>query len=563
MSEKEFFSGDEIRRKKDGLSLSFIPEGLQAVTIDSKAFEKIIQKYPAVSKKELEDWAFSKCEYYSKQNQEKLETLGFEKGKKKEWNDKIKDFVLLVDMGWKKKEHIPTDMNVLTRRGQIETFWIEQPFFYDRSKIFWLWNKEETRWELSDETDFLNSIQRQLGIETIDGKNKTELIEGFRQIGRLHIPKPIKESWIQFKDTIYDINKNVSFPATPEHFVTNPIPYNLGKEEETPEIDKLFSSWVSDDDKKILYEMLAFCLAPKYFIHRIFCLIGSGSNGKSTFLKILTKFIGQNNITASSLNLIIKERFEGSKLLNKLVCLMGETNFNLITNTSFLKNLTGEDLVRCEFKGKDVFDFENYAKLIMATNSLPPTADRTDGYYRRWKIIDFSNKFTKEKDVFSEIPKEEYNNLALKCLNILKRLWKDRKFSGDVSFEERRKEYEEKANPLMKFLEENYEQDINKEVFFADFFKGARDYLKEKGLREISAIAISKQLKNEGFEIKTLQREQNGRYILGITTKDEPYEPYEPLSHSNLHVEISKKKVHMVQKVNTQKELENVEVQKF
>ena len=200
---------------------------------------------------------------------------------------------------------------------------------------------------------------------------------------------------------------------------------------------------------------------------------------------------------------------------------MGETNFDLISNTDYLKKLTGQDLVRAEFKGKDCFDFRNYAKLIMATNSLPPTADKTEGFYRRWKIIEFPNKFTEEVEVLCNVTEEEYNNLGLKCLNIAKRLWKERRFTNDGDFDERKKRYEEKSNPLMKFIEENCEKDINSEVFFQEFFESLNNYLEERGHRILSAIAVSRQLKNEGFDIKTLSKNnKNGRFVIGLSNKN-------------------------------------------
>ncbi len=435
--------------------------------------------------------------------------------------------------------------DVFGKRKQAQIFIEEYPLYYDVNKIWWVWNKEKYSWERSNETDILNRIAKLYPqIEVVNSKEKNEILESLRQMGRLNKPKESIESWVQFKDKIYDLETGEEFVASSKYFVTNPIDLKLGKSEDTPNLDKLFMAWVGD--KQELYELLSFCIVPKYFIHRIFCLIGSGSNGKSTFLKILTKFVGQENVTSSSLNLIIKERFEGSKLLNKLVCLMGETNFNLISNTSFLKNLTGEDLVRCEFKGKDVFDFENYAKLVMATNSLPPTADKTEGYYRRWKIVEFNNKFTKEKNVIKEIKKSEYENLALKCFNIAKVLWKERVFTNDTNFEGRKKAYEEKSNPLNKFIKENFVKDINSEVLFTEFYEELTTFLDERGFRNLSVIAVSKQLKNEGFEVKNLSKKnRSGKFILGLQRDNDSNDSNDPLSYSNPHVESNEKKGNM------------------
>jgi len=315
------------------------------------------------------------------------------------------------------------DMTAFTRRGQVESFWETQPFCFDNSKIFWLWDKENFKWNRSDETDLANLIYDQLGIETIGSKSKSELTEGFKQVGRKHKPIDIDGNWVQYKDRLYNIDDGESIEASYKYFITNPIPYSIGDSEDTPMIDELFSSWVGEEHMQELYEVLAFSQAPKYFIHRIICLIGSGANGKSTYLTLLRNYLNDDNVVSSSLESLMKVRFEGSKLYKKLVCLMGETNFGTLKTTEYIKGLSGEDKLRIEFKGKDGFDAVNYAKLILATNSLPATADKTDGFYRRWKIINFNNKFPEEKDVLSIIPKEEYNNLAKKCFRILQEMW--------------------------------------------------------------------------------------------------------------------------------------------
>ena len=404
------------------------------------------------------------------------------------------------------------------KRNLAQQFLNINPLFYDGNKLWWMWDSNTYSWNIIDETDILNAINSISKADTISSKEKGEIIEALKQEARKGKPEDPKESWVQFKDRIYDLETGEELIASPKYFISNPINWEVGVSDETPEMDKLFISWVGEEHKDELYEILAFSIVPSYFIHRIFCLIGSGANGKSTYLKILEKFVDEENITSSSLNLLLKERFEGSKLLKKLVCLIGETNFNIINNTDFLKKLTGQDMIRCEFKGKDIFDFRNYAKLIMATNSLPPTGDKTEGFYRRWKIIDFPNQFDVEKDVLSSIPEEEYENLAFKCLRIVKRLWKERIFTNDGDFEKRKKRYEEKANPLMIFIRENYNKDSSGNILFSEFKDDLIAYLEESGHRILSAPAISKQLKNEGFDIRTKTIEGvNAKFIEGIT----------------------------------------------
>jgi hypothetical protein len=79
----------------------------------------------------------------------------------------------------------------------------------------------------------------------------------------------------------------------------------------------------------------------------------------------------------------------------------------------------GKELIN---KSIDLLEDVNYAKIIISTNNLPTTDDKTIGFYRRWLIVDFPNQFSEQKDILNDIPEEEYNALALKCTFILKDL---------------------------------------------------------------------------------------------------------------------------------------------
>ena len=396
----------------------------------------------------------------------------------------------------KKKEQI------LTRRGQIESFWEEQPFYYDKSRIFWLWDKENRKWELSDEVDYLNSIQETLGVETIGRKARSELVEGFKQIGRKHKPKDVKKSWVQFKNKIYDVKTGKVFEATPEYFVTNPIPWNVGESEETPIIDKLLIDWVGEDNKKSLYEFLAYNVSLDKFMQRIFAYCGGGSNGKGTFIKLNYRFLGEDNCVSSEMKSLSDNRFEPAVLYRKLLCVMGEVSYDDLKNTNMLKKLGGEDKISFEFKNKNPFTDDNTATCVCLTNSLPITPDKSLGFYRKWKIDDFPNQFEElNKDLIANIPDIEFENLARKSLRILKELYKTKKFHNEGDWEERIKKYEERSNPIMNFVEERCDETPNISIPLRDFTNNCNDYLKSKHLRIMNSKQIGKILRDEGFSV--------------------------------------------------------------
>ncbi len=391
---------------------------------------------------------------------------------------------------------------VFTPQGQAKVFNKIQPLFYDKNSLWWLWNVPECKWEIVDEVDILNMIGDSTGEDIISPKNRTIILNSLKQQGRKMMPKPIKSSWIQFKDEIFDIETGERLKATPEYFVTNPLPWKLNSDnlEDTPNMDRIFEEWVGKDNVRQLYEILAYCMMPDYPINRLFCFIGAGMNGKSKFLELLRNFVGGENCCTTELDTLLVSRFEITRLHKKLVCMMGETNFNEMTKTSILKKLTGGDLIGFEYKNKNPFDEKNYAKIIIATNNLPTTTDKTIGFYRRWMIIDFPNQFSEAKDILSEIPEEEYECLALKCCAILRDLIKTRKFTNEGSIEERIEKYESKSNFLEKFIREHTEEGFEDFITCADLYKKFNGWCKENRHREMSETSVGVTMKKLGYE---------------------------------------------------------------
>jgi len=388
---------------------------------------------------------------------------------------------------------------IFTLEGQAERFNEIQPLFYDKSGMFWLWNNKIKCWELSDEVDILNMINYTTGKDVISSKNRTEILNALKQKGRLNIPKPVKLTWIQFKDKIYNIENGESFNATPKYFITNPIPYEVSGDPRTPIMNKIFKEWVGEKYVKTLYEIIAYCLLSDYPINRLFCFIGGGMNGKSCFLNLLKKFIGDKNVCSTELDTLLTSRFEVTRLHKKLVCQMGETNFNEMNKTSILKKLTGRDTIGFEYKNKNPFEDINYAKIIIATNNLPTTTDKTIGFYRRWLIIDFPNQFSEKKDILNDIPEEEFNNLATNCVITLNSLLQKRKFNNEGDIEKRMKRYEDRSDPLEKFIKEFIEEDVDGFIWKFEFEKKLNEWCKENQFRQLSEVVIGKKMKEKGI----------------------------------------------------------------
>jgi len=421
----------------------------------------------------------------------------------------------------KRKELTELIINSFTDKINLaEKFHDITPFYYDKAGIWWIWKGDHVApapsgnvvvakkgggqtnyYEQWDEVDILNAIDNSSPADVINGKERQEILQALKQVGRRRKPAETKRTWIAFKNVVVDIETGEKFKPSAEYFFTNPIPHKLGRNAETKNLDKLFKDWVGEEYVKTLYEVIAYCLLKDYPIERIICLLGSGSNGKSCFLKVLRNFLGSENIVSSDLHLLTKSRFETSKLRGKSACLIGETNLQNLDNTQLIKRMTsGKDPIPIEYKNRGLLDYVNYAKLIMATNNLPETTDKTAGWGRRWLIIDFPNTFEKEVDVLSQIPEEEYENLCLKSITFLIDLLNKRTFHEEGTIKERMEKYEAKSDFLQKFLDDYTKEGVDEWISKNDFRKKFVQWCIEKGHRPLADNTISKKLKEKGIE---------------------------------------------------------------
>jgi hypothetical protein len=105
----------------------------------------------------------------------------------------------------------------------VQLFHETQPFFYDKTNIFWMWNNQEYKYEMTDDIDLMNMIEQELQLngQTVNGSLRSGYVESFKRVGRLHIPLDAPKTWIQFKNRIIDIKTNETFEE--EVFTRNRI----------------------------------------------------------------------------------------------------------------------------------------------------------------------------------------------------------------------------------------------------------------------------------------------------------------------------------------------------
>ena len=179
---------------------------------------------------------------------------------------------------------------------------------------------------------------------------------------------------------------------------TRYAPYSYeGADEPDHFLQILENVWGCDDDtdKKIQFfrEWVGAALlgvATEY--NRAVILYGSGSNGKSTILDIL-KAMWPDSAFSSVPVQAWGERFQLEPMLNKTLNVIEEMPSRDIVDSAAMKRVVDGIEMEIERKHQQPFSAQMEAGHIFAANNLPSVSDLSDGFWRRWTLLEFNEHF--------------------------------------------------------------------------------------------------------------------------------------------------------------------------
>lgn len=382
--------------------------------------------------------------------------------------------------------------------------------FVDNKKHLWCYDENTGLWVKDADPLIERELRTTILAEEMAKKYYiNEILEDVR--GTLWQNKLFPENsnlhLIPFTNGVYDIKKDELLPYEPDMFLTTKIPVSYNPSATCPKIDKFFNQ-ILPEQKEFLYQLAGYCFYRSYPYQQLFFLYGRGGNGKSQYSGLLTKLLGQYNVSSQTTSALTTNRFRLANLHNKLANICADNDYKTINNSDVLKTLTGGDTISAEEKNKPGFDFVNFAKLIFAVNILPQTSDKTDAFYRRIHLIQFNQKFegkTATKNIGLKLAQDnkEMEGFTLRAVEALKGLI-DNDFNNFIGFEETEKiaeRYEQLSNPLETFLDNftfpsNEKREFIPKTEFANVFNS---WIGSRGLKPYSHKLITKEMKLSGY----------------------------------------------------------------
>lgn len=247
-------------------------------------------------------------------------------------------------------------------------------------------------------------------------------------------PYEPEDHYIWLVNGIFDVNKMELIPHTPDIFLTNSLEHEWNPDAYCPVVDKFLDD-ISDNDgevRSVLEEVIGMCLSPSMKFQKAVFILGDQSNGKSTFLNMLSKFFGRANVSNTGIAQLV-ERFGAFSLHDKMVAIMTDVTDDFLKDLSIWRALTVGDPISVEAKGKDAFDMWSRCKQICSVNTMPSFSDPTGANARRILIIPFEREFTEEERDLGLADKldtrEGYEYLLRLGVDGLRRLWDNQGFT--------------------------------------------------------------------------------------------------------------------------------------
>jgi P4 family phage/plasmid primase-like protien len=176
-------------------------------------------------------------------------------------------------------------------------------------------------------------------------------------------------------------------------------PYNPDDPIQHEIMDFFKKIFPADDLREYVLTLAAGCLEGANKEQCFYIMTGSGGNGKSKFVELMTSVLGQYAGSLAS-TALTRKRPEAGAANPDIMSIKGcrfiemkEPDEGEPLNSARMKQFSGEDLVEARGLFKDQERFKISGKIFLACNRMPPIHSMDGGTWRRIRVIPFNSRF--------------------------------------------------------------------------------------------------------------------------------------------------------------------------
>jgi putative DNA primase/helicase len=252
--------------------------------------------------------------------------------------------------------------------------------------------------------------------------------------------------------------------SDPDDYVTMQLGTSYEPGAKAPRWEKFLEEIFGKDDELISYiqRAVGYSLTGETKEEVLFLCYGSGANGKSKFLDVLTHLLGDYAGAASFETFNAGNRNEAgydlAVLKGKRSVTVIETNEDRYLDEAKVKAVTGQDVISCRFVYGNFFTYRPQFKIWMAMNHKPVIRGTDNGIWRRVHLIPFTQSFKgrEDKDLIKKLLVELPGilNWALEGL----RQWQEIGLGMPKAVRDATEEYRHESDSIGQWIEERTNQ---------------------------------------------------------------------------------------------------------
>lgn len=253
------------------------------------------------------------------------------------------------------------------------------------------------------------------------------------------------------------------------------------------------------DERIVLEEILGHILLVDRFPHKIFFLTGSGANGKSTFVEMITKWTGELSSHVDIAN--FDDGTSLASLVGKVVNVADDVDAIYLEKSKNLKTMASGNTVGTRAIYSQPITLRNTATLIFTANEPPVFKDKSDGIGRRLVIIPFENKVKERIYNLDELLSTDNAKSYLLNLGLagIKRIYDNKlEISTSDTISEATKQYYLDNDSVLAYLNDYPAIDNNP---IGTVYEAYEEYCEESNLKAISRTKFSRRLSSLGYTI--------------------------------------------------------------
>lgn len=197
---------------------------------------------------------------------------------------------------------------------------------------------------------------------------------------------------------IYDFDKKELVEHSKEYYQTKISKAVYDEEAKSPLWEKTLERLVpSDEIRRYLQKAVGYTISNKSKEKALFILHGTGNNGKTSFINILLKILGDYSVVVQPQTIMENYANKNNgprpdllRLRDKRFAAVSESEENDKLGEGLIKSLTGGGYISCRGLHKEPVEFPANFKLWFDTNHKPVVRGTDTAIWSRLKVIPFT-----------------------------------------------------------------------------------------------------------------------------------------------------------------------------